>query len=39
MVKSIKFERVSPLQGGIDGPRSSISCYSMYSTLRQDWSN
>jgi len=39
MFKSIKFERVSPLQGRIEGPRSSISGYSMYDTLRQYWSN
>jgi len=39
MVKKIKFERVSPLQGRIVGPRSSISGYGMYGTLRQDWSN
>jgi len=39
MVKNIKFERVSPLQGRNDGPRSSISGYSMYGTLREDWSN
>jgi len=39
MVKNMKFERVSPLQGRIEGPRSSISGNSMYGTLRQVWSN
>jgi len=39
MVKNIKFQRVIPFQGGIEGPRSSISGYSMYGTLRYDWSN
>jgi len=39
MVKNIKFERVSPLQGRIEGPRFSMSGYSMYGTLRRDWSN
>jgi len=39
MVKNIKFERVSPLQGRIEVPRYNISGYSMYGTLRQDWSN
>jgi len=39
MVKNIKFAGVSPLQGRIEGSRSSISGFSMYLTLRQDWSN
>jgi len=30
MLKNIKFERVNPLQGRIEGRRSSISGYSMY---------
>jgi len=38
MVKDIKFERVSPFQGRIEKPRSSISGYGMYGNLRQDWS-
>jgi len=39
MIKNIKFERLSPFQGRIEKPRSSISGYGMYGTLRQDWSN
>jgi len=42
MVKNITFARVSPFQGRIEGPRCSISGYSMYGTLRQDgriWSS
>jgi len=39
MIKNIKFERVSPLQGRIEGPRYSISSYGVYGTMRQDWSN
>jgi len=39
LVKNIKLERVSPLQGRIEGPRYSISGCSMYGTLRQDLSN
>jgi len=39
MVKNIKFERVSPLQGRIEGPRCTILGNSMYGTLRQDRSN
>jgi len=36
MIKNIMFQRVSPLQSRIEGPRCSISCYSTYGTLRQD---
>jgi len=36
---NIKFARVSPLQGRIEGTRSSITGYVMYGTLRQNWSN
>jgi len=39
MVNNIKFDRVCPLQGRIEGPRSSISGYSKYGTLIQDSSN
>jgi len=39
MVNNIKSERVSPLHGRIEEPRFSIPGYSMYGTLRQDWSN
>jgi len=39
MVKNVKFDRVSALQGRIEGPRSSTSGYSMYGTLIQDLSN
>jgi len=39
VVKNIKFPRVSPLQGRIEGPRSSISGISMYGKQRQNWSN
>jgi len=39
MVKKIKFERVTPFHDKIEEPRSSISGYNMYGTLRQDWSN
>jgi len=39
MVKNIKFARISPLQGRMEGPRSSTSGYSMYGTVRQNCSN
>jgi len=39
VVKNIKFERLSPHQGITVNPRSTISGYGTYDTLRHDRSN